>query len=234
MKKILLFFALIFCCTVGVSATTQQYHLDPNGLTPSLAKFATPKSERSSIEIFNISMRNALSEILNSELTNNIISGNTMVISGKKEQEKQRGRLIIYEAKHRLDEIMESKESLTAGESEKVVAKIPEYGIPLVEGGIKISLVWCVGGGPIGALITAGVLFVGYEYENKTVKNIYSYVQATDDVELQKYHGNNFSVLGIPNRIAYVFYLIGNSFVLWWLLLLPLCVYKFVRKKRNR
>ena len=47
MKKILLFFALIFCCTVGVSATTQQYHLDPNGLTPSLAKLATPKSERS-------------------------------------------------------------------------------------------------------------------------------------------------------------------------------------------
>lgn len=234
MKKILLFLALIFCCTVGVSATNQQYHLDPNGLTPSLAKLATPKSERSGIEIFNVSMRNNFSEILNSELTNNIISGNTMVISGKEEQEKQRGRLIIYEAKQRLDEIMGDKEQLTTDESERIVAKIPKYGIPLVEGGIKMSLVWYVGGGPIGALITAGVLFVGHEYETKIVNNIYSYVQATGDVKLQNYHGNNFSILGIPNRVAYVFYLIGDSSVLWWLLLLPLVIYKFVRKKRNR
>lgn len=234
MKKVLLFLVLIFCCTAGISETTQQYSLDPNGLTPSLVKLATPKSERSSIEIFNVSMRNNFSEILNSELTNNIISGNTMVISGKKEQEKQRGRLIIYEAKHRLDEFMGDKEQLTTDEAEKIVAKIPKYGIPLVEGGIKMSLVWYVGGGPIGALITAGVLFVGHEYETKIVNNIYGYVQATGDVKLQNYHGNNFSILGIPNRVAYVFYLIGDSSVLWWLLLLPLAIYKFVRKKRNR
>lgn len=234
MKKILLFLALFFCCTAGMSGTTQQYRLDLNGLTPSLVKLATPESERSGIEIFNVSMRNTFSEIMNSELTNNIIFGNRMIVSGKNEQEKHQGRLITYEAKHILDEIMEDKEHLTAVESEKIVAKIPKYGIHLLEGGIKMSLVWYVGGGPVGALITAGVLFVGHEYETKTVNNIYGYVQATRDIKLQNYHGNNFSVLGIPNRIAYVFYLIGNSFVLWWLLLLPLCVYRFIRKKRNR
>lgn len=234
MKKVLLFLVLIFCCTAGISETTQQYSLDPNGLTPSLVKLATPKSERSSIEIFNVSMRNTLSEIMNSELTNNIVFGNRMIISGENEQEKQQGRLIAYEAKHRLDELMGDKEHLTVDESEKIVAKIPKYGIHLLEGGIKMSLVWYVGGGPVGALITAGVLFIGHDYETKTVNNIYSYVQATGDVKLQNYHGNNFSILGIPNRMAYVFYLIGDSFVLWWLLLLPLCVYKFIRKKINR
>ena len=84
MKKILVFLVLVFCCTVGMSETSQQYNIDPNGLTPSLVKLAIPKSEKDGIEIFNISMRNTFSGIMNSELTNNIIKHWTSQIKHKR------------------------------------------------------------------------------------------------------------------------------------------------------
>jgi len=158
-------------------------------ITPSLAKLATPKSDRNWMERLKVSAKNAVSNIMNEQLTHNVAMGNALVTIGDKEQVEY-GRRMASEAKRHLDEIMDDTEQLTPEEAESWAAAIGSGSVSMVDFAANLALLRGLGAGKVGAEIGAGILAGIAGYEEGATSDVEKYIADTGDTELKNYKGD--------------------------------------------
>lgn len=157
---------------------------------PSLAKLATPSSDRNWLQRFKVAAKTAVSNIMNAQLTHNVALGNKKIIFGKNKEEIEFGRRMASEAKRQIEEVMDGTEELTAEEAESWAAALGGGSVSMVDFAANLALLRGLGAGSVGAQLGAGWLAGRAGYEEGTMSDIDKYIAETGDKELKNYKGD--------------------------------------------
>lgn len=157
---------------------------------PSLAKLATPSSDRNWVQRFKVAAKTAVSNILNGQMTHNVALGNKRITFGKNKEEIEFGRRMASEAKRQIEEVMDGTEELTAEEAETWAAALGGGSVSMVEFAANLALLRGLGAGSVGAQLGAGWLAGRAGYEEGTMSDIDKYIAETGDKELKNYKGD--------------------------------------------
>ena len=157
---------------------------------PSLAKLATPSSDRNWLQRFKVAAKTAVSNILNGQMTHNVALGNKIITFGKNKEEIQFGRRMASEAKRQIEEVMDGTEELTAEEAETWAAALGGGSVSMVDFAANLALLRGLGAGSVGAQLGAGWLAGRAGYEEGTMSDIDKYISETGDKELKNYKGD--------------------------------------------
>lgn len=157
---------------------------------PSLAKLATPSSDRNWLQRFKVAAKTAVSNILNGQMTHNVALGNKRITFGKNKEEIEFGRRMASEAKRQIEEVMDGTEELTAEEAETWAAALGGGSVSMVDFAANLALLRGLGAGSVGAQLGAGWLAGRAGYEEGTMSDIDKYIAETGDKELKNYKGD--------------------------------------------
>lgn len=157
---------------------------------PSLAKLATPSSDRNWLQRFKVAAKTAVSNILNGQMTHNVALGNKKITFGKNKEEIEFGRRMASEAKRQIEEVMDGTEELTAEEAETWAAALGGGSVSMVDFAANLALLRGLGAGSVGAQLGAGWLAGRAGYEEGTMSDIDKYIAETGDKELKNYKGD--------------------------------------------
>lgn len=157
---------------------------------PSLAKLATPSSDRNWLQRFKVAAKTAVSNILNAQMTHNVALGNKKITFGKNKEEIEFGRRMASEAKRQIEEVMDGTEELTAEEAETWAAALGGGSVSMVDFAANLALLRGLGAGSVGAQLGAGWLAGRAGYEEGTMSDIDKYISETGDKELKNYKGD--------------------------------------------
>lgn len=157
---------------------------------PSLAKLATPSSDRNWLQRFKVAAKTAVSNIMNAQLTHNVALGNKKITFGKNKEEIEFGRRMASEAKRQIEEVMDGTEELTAEEAETWAAALGGGSVSMVEFAANLALLRGLGAGSVGAQLGAGWLAGRAGYEEGTMSDIDKYIAETGDKEFKNYKGD--------------------------------------------
>ena len=157
---------------------------------PSLAKLATPSSDRNWLQRFKVAAKTAVSNIMNAQMTHNVALGNKKITFGKNKEEIEFGRRMASEAKRQIEEVMDGTEELTAEEAESWAAALGGGSVSMVEFAANLALLRGLGAGSVGAQLGAGWLAGRAGYEEGTMSDIDKYIAETGDKELKNYKGD--------------------------------------------
>ena len=157
---------------------------------PSLAKLATPSSDRNWVQRFKVAAKTAVSNILNGQMTHNVALGNKRITFGKNKEEIEFGRRMASEAKRQIEEVMDGTEELTAEEAETWAAALGGGSVSMVDFAANLALLRGLGAGSVGAQLGAGWLAGRAGYEEGTMSDIDKYIAETGDKELKNYKGD--------------------------------------------
>lgn len=157
---------------------------------PSLAKLATPSSDRNWLQRFKVAAKTAVSNILNGQMTHNVALGNKRITFGKNKEEIEFGRRMASEAKRQIEEVMDGTEELTAEEAETWAAALGGGSVSMVDFAANLALLRGLGAGSVGAQLGAGWLAGRAGYEEGTMSDIDKYISETGDKELKNYKGD--------------------------------------------
>lgn len=157
---------------------------------PSLAKLATPSSDRNWLQRFKVAAKTAVSNILNGQMTHNVALGNKKITFGKNKEEIEFGRRMASEAKRQIEEVMDGTEELTAEEAETWAAALGAGSVSMVDFAANLALLRGLGAGSVGAQLGAGWLAGRAGYEEGTMSDIDKYIAETGDKELKNYKGD--------------------------------------------
>lgn len=163
---------------------------DKEFAAPSLAKLATPSSDRNWLQRFKVAAKTAVSNILNGQMTHNVALGNKKITFGKNKEEIEFGRRMASEAKRQIDEVMDGTEELTAEEAETWAAALGGGSVSMVDFAANLALLRGLGAGSVGAQLGAGWLAGRAGYEEGTMSDIDKYIAETGDKELKNYKGD--------------------------------------------
>lgn len=157
---------------------------------PSLAKLATPSSDRNWLQRFKVAAKTAVSNIMNAQMTHNVALGNKKITFGKNKEEIEFGRRMASEAKRQIEEVMDGTEELTAEEAETWAAALGGGSVSMVDFAANLALLRGLGAGSVGAQLGAGWLAGRAGYEEGTMSDIDKYIAETGDKELKNYKGD--------------------------------------------
>ena len=156
---------------------------------PSLAKLATPSSDKNWLQRFKVAAKTAVSNIMNAQMTHNVALGNKKITLGKNKEEIEFGRRMASEAKRQIEEVMDGTEELTAEEAESWAAALGGGSVSMVDFAANLALLRGLGLGSVGAQLGAGWLAGRAGYEEGTMSDIDKYIAETGDKELKNYKG---------------------------------------------
>lgn len=157
---------------------------------PSLAKLATPSSDKNWLQRFKVAAKTAVSNIMNAQMTHNVALGNKKITLGKNKEEIEFGRRMASEAKRQIEEVMDGTEELTAEEAESWAAALGGGSVSMVDFAANLALLRGLGVGSVGAQLGAGWLAGRTGYEEGTMSDIDKYIAETGDKELKNYKGD--------------------------------------------